>query len=83
LHDRLDRRENVGIAAAATNIAAHQFSDFIARLGAALGDQSHGRADLSGRAVAALKTVMRNEGGLKRMQPRCINPSMVVISGNP
>src|SRR6202035_1082779 len=32
------------------------------------GNHAHGRADLTGRAIAALESVMMHEGGLHRMQ---------------
>ena len=47
-HRLLDRRDDVGIGAAAADIAAHQLADFVGGLRLAFGDQPGGRADLPG-----------------------------------
>ena len=67
-HRLLDRRDDVGIGAAAADVAAHQLADFVGGLGLAFGDQARRRADLPGRAVAALEGVVIDEGLLQRMQ---------------
>src|SRR5260370_9682364 len=70
----LDGRDNVRIGSTATDIAAHPFADFgvgefsyrmcqifrhVARhAAAALGQHSHGGADLTRRAIAALKAAI-------------------------
>ena len=61
-------RHDVGIGAAAADIAAHEFADFVGALRLALGDQAGGRTDLSRRAVAALERVVIDERLLQRMQ---------------
>jgi hypothetical protein len=68
LHDLLDGRDDVRIAAAATDIAAHQFANVVTGPCVALGNQPDRRADLTRRAIAALKAVMRDERLLQRMQ---------------
>ena len=68
LHDLHDGRDDVRIAAAAADIAAHQFTNVVSGLCVALGDQPDGRADLPRRAIAALKAVMRDEGLLQGVQ---------------
>ena len=72
LHHLLDRGHDVHVGTAATDIAAHQLTDLVPRLGPALLDQPHRRADLPGRAVAALEGVVLDERVLERMQAcRC------------
>src|SRR5260370_15978445 len=79
----LDGCHDVRIGSTATDIAAHPFADFgvgefsyrmcqifrhVARhAAAALGQHSHGGADLTRRAIAALKAVMLDKSGLHRM----------------
>jgi hypothetical protein len=67
VHGLLNGRNDVGVAAAATDIAAHQFANFVSRVGVAR-DQSDSRTDLARRAIAALKPVMVDEGLLQGMQ---------------
>jgi hypothetical protein len=67
-YDFFDCGYDVGVGAAAADIAAHEFSDFIATVGFALGDQAHRRTDLTGRAIAALKSVMIDKRLLYRVQ---------------
>ena len=67
-HRLLDRRDDVGIGAAAADVAAHQLADLVGGLRLAFGDQPGRRADLSRRAVAALERVMVDERLLQRMQ---------------
>src|ERR1700730_3757751 len=67
-HRLLDRRDNVGIGRAATDVAAHQFADFIGAARPALCDQAGRRANLARRAIAALERVMIDERLLQRMQ---------------
>src|SRR6267142_1922170 len=81
--DFADGGDDVGVSGAAANIAAHAFGDFgigegrhggdihrrpawPARL--VLGDECDSRADLAGRAVPALESVMTDERGLHRME---------------
>src|SRR6266487_4675006 len=47
----LDRRDDVIVRSAATQIAAHPLSDFLGRTSMPFRDASHARHDLSGRAV--------------------------------
>jgi len=67
-HRLLDGGDNVGIGAAAADVAAHQFADLIDALGLAFGDQAGRRTDLPRRAIAALKCIMIDEGLLQRVQ---------------
>ena len=67
-HRLLDRGDDVGIGAAAADVAAHQLADFVGGRRPALRDEARGRADLTGRAVAALECVVVDEGLLQRMQ---------------
>src|SRR4051794_9269943 len=67
-HRLLDRRYDVGIGAAAADVAAHELANLIGARRPALGDQACRRADLSRRAIAALERVMIDEGLLQRMQ---------------
>src|SRR5687768_3291666 len=60
----LDRIYNVGIGAAAAKIAAHVLADLLARSRSALCDQRDGRHDLTGRAIAALKSIVLDKAGL-------------------
>ena len=63
------RLGDAGIGAAAAEIAAHPLAHplgIVARL--ALVDQADRAHDLARRAEAALEAVMRDEGGLHRMQ---------------
>src|SRR5213083_1154996 len=63
-----NRSDDVGIGAAATDIAAH----VLANLGVCMGNpfvhQPHAGADLAGRAVTALKSVALDKRFLKRVQ---------------
>lgn len=67
---RLQHRiDDAGIGAAAAEIAAHAFADaFGIVAGLRLAHHADGAHDLAGRAEAALKTVMGDEGGLHGMQ---------------
>src|SRR4030081_2006616 len=82
--DLSDGCNNVGISRAAANVAAHPLANLgvgkfgvrmrqvfrhIARHAAVtFGQHSHSGADLAGSAVTTLKTIMFDEGRLKRMQ---------------
>ena len=60
---------DAGIGAAAAEIAAHALADALGVVaGLALADQADGAHDLARRAEAALEAVVRDEGGLHRMQ---------------
>ena len=61
LADVLDGGDDVGICAATTDIAAHQFLDVGIGGAAWLFEQSDGGHDLAGRAVAALVAVVLDE----------------------
>ena len=78
-----DRIDDVGIGAAAADVAAHALADLGSRrlrrrrqvgahmarnAGLDLVEHRNRRADLPGRAVAALIAVMLHEGGLHRVQ---------------
>ena len=76
LHRLLDRRDDVGIGAAAADVAAHQFADLVGGLRLAFGDQARGRADLARRAVAALEGVVVDERLLQRVQRRRPSPAL-------
>src|ERR1700709_225744 len=56
-----DRREDVRIGTAATNISAHELADVVIGIRAHLIEQRHRREDLSRRAVTALKAVVTDE----------------------
>src|SRR5689334_20555402 len=47
-HRLADRRDDVGIGAAAAEVAAHQLADLVGGLRLALGDQAGGGTDLAG-----------------------------------
>ena len=64
----LDRRDDIRVGAAAAEVAAHRLADLVARPGVAFADQADGRADLAGRAVAALEGVVVDEGLLQRVK---------------
>ena len=76
------RLGDAAIGAAAAEIAAHALADALGIVaGLALRDQADGAHDLARRAEAALEAVMRDEGGLHRMQRRpAPAPSMVRMS---
>src|SRR3954452_15369719 len=63
-----DGGDDVDVAAAAAEIAAHPLADLVVAVRVSLAQQRHGGADLSRRAVAALETVGADEGGLQRVQ---------------
>ena len=64
-----DSRGDAGIRAAAADVAAHSLADALGvAAGVALGEQPDGAHDLAGRAVAALKPVVIEEGRLHRME---------------
>jgi hypothetical protein len=60
----LDGSNDVGVSAAAADVAAHQFSYFGVARTARLFEQSDGGHDLTGSAIAALVAIVLNEGGL-------------------
>src|SRR3954452_7107543 len=64
----LHRVDNAAVCAAAADVAAHPFADFVVAAGMSLLQQRDGRADLTRRAVAALESVVADERGLHRMQ---------------
>ena len=64
----LDGRDDVGIGAAAADIAAHQLADLVGGRAPALRRSGRPRADLAGRAVAALEGVVLDERLLHRVE---------------
>ena len=67
-HGGSNSRHDMGISATAAEIAGHGFADLIVGLGMAFMDQTHRGTDLTGRAVAALKSIVFDKGSLHRMQ---------------
>src|SRR4029434_10335377 len=86
-----DRFDDADIGATATQVAAHALFDFrLGKLDVGCGDivrhgarhtlfvflhHADGRADVTGRAIAALETVVFDKGGLQRVQ--------LIASGDP
>src|SRR5215470_9672733 len=68
LHRLLNRRENVGISAASTDIAAHELADVVRSLRPTFFDQANRGADLSRGAISALKRIVIHERLLKRVK---------------
>ena len=64
----LHRGNDVGISAAAADVAAHAFADRVVVFAARLLQQRDRRHDLAGGAVAALESVVLQERGLHGMQ---------------
>src|SRR4051795_7674120 len=64
----LHRLDDAAVCAAAADVAAHPFADFVIAAGMSLLQQRDGRANLTRRAVAALEAVVADERGLHRMQ---------------
>src|SRR4051812_558654 len=54
----LHRVDDAAVCAAAADVAAHPLADFIVAAGVTFLQQRDGRANLPGRAVAALKSVV-------------------------
>ena len=65
----LNGGQDVGICAAAADVAAHGFADIGVGPSAGFFQQSDGRHNLAGGAIAALETVVFDEGGLHGMKP--------------
>src|SRR5947209_14382532 len=65
----LHRVDDAAVSAATADVAAHPLADFIVAAGVPFLQQRDGRADLPGRAVAALESVVPDERRLHRMQP--------------
>src|SRR5437867_4527033 len=59
---------NIGVSSAPADIAAHLFADVSVGANAPLVEEPHRRADLAGRAVAALEGVAREECFLHGVQ---------------
>ena len=59
---------NLRTGAAAANVSAHQFTNVGGGSGLAFSDQTHCRAKLAWRAVAALKGIVVNKRLLQGMQ---------------
>src|ERR1051325_2749486 len=64
----LDRGDDVDVAAAATDVAAHPLADLIVTRGVPFAKQRRRGAELARRAVAALEAVVADEGGLEGAQ---------------
>src|SRR3954462_11007901 len=64
----LDQHADVLVRAASADVATHPTLDVFGRIGVALGDARDSGHDLPGRAVAALKRVAFDEGGLQGME---------------
>src|SRR4051812_46780796 len=64
----LNRRDDVGVRAATTDVATHAFPDVGVRWAARLAEQCDGGHDLPRRAVAALVAVVLDERRLYGMQ---------------
>ena len=58
----------MGIGAASAKIARHVFADLRVRPGVTFPDAGDGGHDLPRRAIAALESVLLQEGSLDRMQ---------------
>src|SRR5947209_19086560 len=67
--DRFDGSDNIGIGAAAADIAAHRLPDVVVIWPNRFAQQRRSRHDLSGRAVSTLKSIMLHKCRLNRMQP--------------
>src|SRR5262247_357052 len=68
-HRLEDGGHDLRIGAAPAEVAAHQFANVLPGGRPRLADQSHGRADLARCAIAALESVLIDEGLLHGMQP--------------
>jgi len=68
-HRLEDGGHDLRIGAAPAEVAAHQFANVLPGGRPSLADQSHGRADLARCAIAALESVLIDEGLLHGMQP--------------
>src|SRR5262245_40544167 len=72
----LDGGDDVGVGAAAADVAAHLLADLGVRAGVPFGEQADPRADLAGGAVAALKGVAVDERLLERVQPVALRQAL-------
>src|SRR6476620_945394 len=72
--DLPDRRNNVWIRSAAADVSAQAFADFIVakRIRSRFFEHRYRRKNLSRRAVAALKCIAFDEGGLHGVQLACL-----------
>src|SRR5438445_6555004 len=61
--------DNSHVATATTDVAAHPLADVFIRSGVSFPKQCRGRADLAGRAVTALETIVPDERRLDGKQP--------------
>src|SRR5437588_748465 len=64
-----DRGDDVYVAAAAAEVAAHPLADLVVVFRVSLAQQCRRGAELPRRAVTALEGVVADEGGLQRVQP--------------
>src|SRR5436305_3500891 len=65
----LHRVDDAAVCAAAADVAAHPFANFVIAAGVAFVQQCYGRADLPRGGVAALEAIVSDGSGLVRMQP--------------
>src|SRR5882724_4869148 len=63
-----DGGDDAGVSAAAADVAAHPRARLFGRAGVPFRDVGYAGEDLARRAVAALKRIVLDEGGLQRMQ---------------
>src|SRR5438270_7301035 len=63
-----DRGDDVHVAAAAAEVAAHPLANLVVVFRVSLAQQCRRGAELPRRAVAALEGVVADEGGLQRVQ---------------
>lgn len=63
-----DRREDVYVSTAPADVAAHLFANVIVSFGVSFCQQCDRRHNLTWSAVAALKTIVVDEGSLHGMQ---------------
>src|SRR4051794_19365780 len=92
--DRADGSDDADVRAAAAQITAHAFANFVVsqlrpagelsdvrghvagRTGLPFFEHCDSGADLSGRAIATLKAIVLNEGGLHGMQLRLLGQTL-------
>src|ERR1700682_958347 len=71
-----NRGHDADVRAAAADVPAHPLPDLVVAARVSLAEQRHGRADLPGRAVAALEAVVADERSLHGMQPSAAGESL-------
>ena len=63
-----DRGEDIRVGATTADVAAHEFANFVVAVRVIFFQQRNRGANLAGRAIAALKSIVLDERGLHRMQ---------------